>query len=145
MISTSRHPTCLMASVARKISAFVMFTSFMCENVVGPICPASEQFADEIVNLPAHRFRPPLVRLPRFSGIGFLFTSFSQAFKGGHFTKPEMFSANALGAVHNCCAIDARLRLRLYCGLSEKRSRRRSQSTLRSADRFVGDQTSDRV
>jgi hypothetical protein len=42
-----------------------------------------------------------------FSGVGFRFTSFSQAFKGGHFTKPEMFSANALGAVHNCCAIDA--------------------------------------
>src|SRR5436190_23148296 len=37
-----------------------------------------------------------------FSGVGFLFTSFSQAFKGGHFTKPEMFSANVLGAVHNC-------------------------------------------
>ena len=29
----------------------------MCENVVGPICPALEQFADEIANLPAHRFR----------------------------------------------------------------------------------------
>ncbi len=59
----------------------------MCENVVGPICPALEQFADAIANLPAQRFRPPLVRLPRFSGVGFLFTSFSQAFKGGHFTK----------------------------------------------------------
>jgi len=85
----------------------------MCENVVGPICPALKQFADETANLPAHRFRPPLVRLPWSSGVGFLFTSFSQAFKGGHLTKPEMFYANALGAVHNCCAIDARLRLRL--------------------------------
>jgi hypothetical protein len=94
-----------MASAVRQISAFVMRTSFMCENVVGPICPALEQFADETANLPAHRFRLPLVRLPGFSGVGFLFTSFSQAFKGGHFTKPEMFSANALGAVHNCCAI----------------------------------------
>jgi hypothetical protein len=32
--------------------------------------------------------------------LGFLFMIFSQAFKGGHFTKPEMFSANVLGAVH---------------------------------------------
>jgi hypothetical protein len=55
---------------------------------------------------------------------------FSQAFKGGHFTKPEMFSANALGAVNNCRAIDARLRLRLYCSLSEKQAPRSSQSTL---------------
>jgi hypothetical protein len=54
-----------------------------------------------------------------FSGVGFLFTSFSQAFKGGHLTKPEIFSANALGAVHNCCAIDVRLRLRLDCSLKE--------------------------
>jgi hypothetical protein len=100
-----------MASAVRKISAFVMQTSFICENVVGLICPALEQFTDETANLPAHRFRPPLVRLPGFSGVGFLFTSFSQAFKGGHLTKPEIFSANALGAVHNCCAIDARLRL----------------------------------
>jgi hypothetical protein len=38
---------------------------------------------------------------------------FSQAFKDRHFTKDEMFSANALGAVHNCCATDALLRLRL--------------------------------
>jgi hypothetical protein len=102
----------------------------MSENVVGPICPALEQFADETANLPTHRFRAPLVRLPGLSRVGFLFTSFSQAFKGGHFTKPEMFSANALGAVHNCCAIDARLRLRLYCSLSEKQARRSSQSTL---------------
>jgi hypothetical protein len=64
----------------------------MCENVVGSICAALEQFADEIANLrAAHRFREPLVRLPGFSGVGFLFTSFSQAFKGGHFTRPEMF------------------------------------------------------
>jgi hypothetical protein len=51
--------------------------------------------------------------LPSELLVGFLFMLFSQAFKGGHLTKPEMFSANALGAVHNCCAIDARLRLRL--------------------------------
>jgi len=74
-----------MASAVRQISAFVMPTSFMCENVVGPICPALEQFADAIANLPAQRFRPPLVRLPRFSGVGFLFTSFSQAFKDRDF------------------------------------------------------------
>jgi hypothetical protein len=65
-----------------------------------------------------------------FSGIGFLFTSFSQAFIGGHLTKSEMFSANALGALHNCCAIDARLRLRLYCSLRENQTRRSSQSKL---------------
>jgi hypothetical protein len=52
----------------------------MCENVVGPICPALE-----IANLLADRFRPPLVRLPPFSGVGFLFISFSQAFKDRDF------------------------------------------------------------
>jgi hypothetical protein len=57
----------------------------MCENVVGPICPALEQFANEIAKLSARCFRPPLVRLPRFSGVGFLFTSFSQAFKDRDF------------------------------------------------------------
>ena len=91
MISTSRYPACLMVSAVCKSSAFVMQTSFMCENVVGPIRPALEQFADETANLPGHRFRAPLVRLPTFSGVGFLFTSFSQAFKGGHFTRPETF------------------------------------------------------
>ena len=102
----------------------------MRENVVGPICLALEQVADEVANLPVHRFRPPLVGLPGFSGVGFLFTSFSQAFIGGHLTKSEMFSANALGALHNCCAIDARLRLRLYCSLRENQTRRSSQSKL---------------
>jgi hypothetical protein len=34
-----------------------------------------------------------------FSGVGFLFMPLSQAFEERHFTKPEMFSANALGAV----------------------------------------------
>ena len=61
----------------------------MCENVVGPICLALEQVADEVANLPVHRFRPPLVSLPGFSGVGFLFTSFSQAFKDRHFRKCE--------------------------------------------------------
>ena len=93
MISTSRHPACLMASAVRKISAFVIRTSFMCENVVGPICPALEQFADETANLPTHRFRLPLVRLPGFSGVGFLFMSFSQAFENRHFTKREISCA----------------------------------------------------
>jgi hypothetical protein len=79
-----------MASAVRQISAFVMRTLFMYENVVGSIFPALE-FADEIANLPAHRFRAPLVRLPGFSGIGFLFTSFSQAFKGGHFKHLKCF------------------------------------------------------
>src|SRR5947209_20055314 len=87
MTSTSRHPACLMASAVRQISAFVMRTSSMCENVVGPICPALEQFADETANLPTHRFRLPLVRLPGFSGVVFLFTSFSQAFKDRDFRK----------------------------------------------------------
>ncbi len=59
----------------------------MCENVVGPICRALEQFADEIANLAAHRFRPPLVRLPGFSGVGFVFMLFSQAFEERHFMK----------------------------------------------------------
>ncbi len=59
----------------------------MCENVVGPICPALKQFADETANLPTHRFRPPLVRLPGFSGVGFPFMSFSQAFGDRRFRK----------------------------------------------------------
>jgi len=67
---------------------------------------------------------------PGFQASDFSSCYFSQAFKGGHFTKREMFSANALGAVHNCCAIDARLRLRLYCSLREKQAPRSSQSTL---------------
>jgi len=62
----------------------------MCENVVGPICPALEQFEDETANPPAHRFRPPLVRLPGFSGFGFLFMLLSHAFKDGHFRKSEI-------------------------------------------------------
>jgi hypothetical protein len=78
----------------------------MCENIIGPICLALEQFADETANLPVHRLQSRLIRLLMFSGFGFLFTSFSQAFKGGHFKRPEMFSANALGAVHNCCSIE---------------------------------------
>ena len=52
-----------------------MLTAFMCENAVGPICPALEQFADETANLPAHRFRP-FMRIPAFSGVGFLFILF---------------------------------------------------------------------
>jgi hypothetical protein len=102
----------------------------MCENVVGPICLALEQFADETTNLPAYRLRSRLMRLPAFSGVGFLFTLFFQAFKGGHLTKPEIFSANALGALHNCRAIDARLGLGPDCSLREKQARPSSQSTL---------------
>src|SRR6266576_3324135 len=93
MISTSRHPACLRAEAVRQISAFVMRTSFMCENVVGPICPALEPFAGETANLPTHRFRPPLVRLPRFSGVGFLFTLFSQAFEDRHFKNVKLSCA----------------------------------------------------
>src|SRR6266480_4395476 len=92
MISTSRHPACLMASAVRQISAFVMRTSSMCENVVGPICPALKQFADETANLPAHRFRAPLVRLPRFSGGGFLFIYFLKRSKTGISDRIENFS-----------------------------------------------------
>ena len=68
----------------------------MCENVVGPICPALEQFADETANLPAHRFRLPLVRLSGFSGVGFLFTSFSQALEERHFMKREISLRQAI-------------------------------------------------
>jgi hypothetical protein len=74
-----------MALAVRRISASATLTAFMCENVVGPICPALEQFADETANLPTQRFRPPLVRLPGFLEVGFLFTSFSQAFKDRDF------------------------------------------------------------
>ena len=75
--------------------------------------------------------------------------SFSQAFKGGHLTKPEIFSANALGAVHNCWAIDARQGLAhpfpLYeMDSNEKGSRRSSQLTLGNVDHFAADRTSDR-
>ena len=68
----------------------------MCENVVGPICPPLEQFADDTANLPTHRFRLPLVRLPGFLGVGFLFTSFSKAFKGEDFTGRENFPRRLL-------------------------------------------------
>jgi hypothetical protein len=112
----------------------------MRENVVGPICPALEQFADETANLPTHRFRAPLVRLPWSSGVGFLFTSFSQAFKDGHLTKLEMFYANALGAVHNCCAIDARLRLRLL-----ERTRRGGALSQRLETRIIAQGIKHRI
>jgi len=64
----------------------------MCENVVGPVCPPLQQFADETANLPTHRFRPSLVRLPLFSGVGFLSMSFSQAFKDRDSDTIENFS-----------------------------------------------------
>ena len=43
---------------------------------------------------------------PEFSGVGFLFMPLSQAFEDRHFSKFEISSANALGALQNCCAID---------------------------------------
>src|SRR5262249_55209231 len=106
-ISTSRHSACVMASAVRHISAFVMRTSFNSENVVGLICPALKQFADETANLPAHRFGPPLVLLPRFSGVGFLFTSFSQAFKDRHFKNVKLL-AGSLRARRSTTVCDVR-------------------------------------
>src|SRR5436190_23647744 len=91
MIRTSRHPACLMASAVRHISAFVMRTSFMCENVVGPICPALEQFANEIAKLPAHCFRPPLVRLPLFQESDFSSHHFLKRSKTGISDRIEIF------------------------------------------------------
>ena len=79
----------------------------MCENVVGPICPALEPFADETANLPTHRFRPPLVRLPRFSGVGFLFTLFSQAFEDRHFKNVKLL-ARGLRARRSTTVCDVR-------------------------------------
>jgi hypothetical protein len=55
---------------------------------------------------------------------------FSQAFEDRHFREFEI-SANAWGVVRLLLgAIHARLRLRLYCSLSEEQARRSSQSTL---------------
>jgi len=89
-ISTSRHAAHLRAKAVRKISRFVFVTAFTSENVVSPICPALEQSADGIANLPAHRFRLPLVRLSRFSGVGFLFILFSKSIEERHFMKREL-------------------------------------------------------
>ena len=58
-----------------------------------------------------------------FSGFGFLFMLLFSSVQRWTFHKTERFSANALGAVHNCCAIDTRLRQRLCCSLSEKQAR----------------------
>src|SRR5205807_6797979 len=96
MISTSRHPACLMASAARKISAFVMLTSFMCENVVGPIGRASRQSGDETANPPASPWSGIFMRKPGSLGVGFLFMLFSQAFGDRHFREIELFPARDL-------------------------------------------------
>jgi hypothetical protein len=81
-----------MASAAHKISAFVMLTSFMCENVIGPICRDSRQSGDEPANPPASPWPGILMRKPGSSGVGFLFMLFSQAFGDRHFREIENFS-----------------------------------------------------
>src|SRR5205823_8525913 len=96
MINRSRHPTCLMASAVRKISAFVMLTEFMCENVVGPICRASRQSGDETANPPASPWPGILTRKPGSLGVGFLFMLFSQAFEDRHFRRLRIFPARDL-------------------------------------------------
>src|SRR5437762_8119461 len=90
MISTSRHPARLMASAVRQISAFVMFISFICENVVGPKSPGSGALGRSDRESASARFRADLVRPPGFSGFGFLFMLLSHAFKDGHFRKSEI-------------------------------------------------------
>jgi hypothetical protein len=87
MISTSRHPACLMALAVRQISASATLTALMCENVVGPFCRALEQFADEPAESASAPFSAALGRTPRLSGVGFVFTLFSQAFEDRHFRK----------------------------------------------------------
>jgi hypothetical protein len=76
-----------MASAVRKISASVMLTEFMCENAVGPICRALEQFGDETANPPASPWPGASMCKPGFLGIGFFFMLFSQAFGDRHFRK----------------------------------------------------------
>src|SRR5438105_12401110 len=87
MISTSRHPACLMASAVRRISASATLPAFMCENVVGPICRASRQSGDETANPPASPWLGILMRKPGSLGVGFLFMLLSQAFEDRYFRK----------------------------------------------------------
>jgi hypothetical protein len=90
MISTLRHPACLMALAVRQISASATLTALMCENVVGPFRRALEQFADEPAEYASAPFSAALGRTPRLSGVGFVFTLFSQAFEDRHFTEREI-------------------------------------------------------
>src|SRR4029077_14755974 len=87
MISTLRHPACLMALAVRQISASATLTALMCENIVGPFC---REFADEPAEFASAPFSAALGRTPRLSGVGFVFTLFSQAFEDRHFTEREI-------------------------------------------------------
>ena len=93
MISTSRHPACLMALAVRRISASATLTAFMWEKTAGPIRRALEQFGDETANPPALPWPGALMRKLRFLAVGFLFMLFSQAFEDRYFTKREILSA----------------------------------------------------
>src|SRR5256885_10256884 len=96
MISTSRHPACLMASAVRQISAFVMLTALMCENVVGPICRASRQSGDETANPPASSWPGILMREPRSLGVGFLFMLIISRIRRSAFQKGLKFFLHAI-------------------------------------------------
>src|SRR5262249_35358045 len=67
-----------------------------------------------------------------FSGVGFLFTTFSQAFEKRHFRKFEIFLLMRGRSTYDYCSvIDISLRRRLECNLREKQaSRQSSQSAL---------------
>src|SRR6201982_1782615 len=85
MISTSRHPACLMDSA-------VMLTESMSESVVGPngsgltsIRSRDREFA-----------RATLVRTPRLSGGGVLFILFPQPFGARHFRRDCEFFLHAI-------------------------------------------------
>jgi len=80
-----------MALAVRQISASATLTALMCENVAGPFCRALEQFADEPAESASAPFSAALGRAPRLSGVGFVFTLFSQAFEDRHFTEREIF------------------------------------------------------
>ena len=79
-----------MALAVRQISASATRTALLCENVVGPFCRALEQFADEPAESASAPFSAALGRAPRLSGVGFVFTLFSQAFEDRHFTEREI-------------------------------------------------------
>ena len=97
MISTSRHPACLMALAVRRISATATLTEFMWENAAGPIRRALEQFGDKAANPPASPWPGALMRKLRFPGVGFFFMLFSQAFEDRHFTKCGISPRSAIG------------------------------------------------
>jgi hypothetical protein len=95
-----------MALAVRQISASATLTAFMCENVISPFCRALEQFADEPAESATAPFSAALGRTPRLSGVGFVFTLFSQAFEDRHFIEREVSSwilLSAVGAIRKGC------------------------------------------